>query len=247
MQPDPTPAVNAAPVPSKSMFSSRTLAGLALIVIPIFAKHYGFTLDDKLTQDTVEYIFALVGGAGVIFGRWKATRPLHLIAPAAAKTAALLVLVTGFFSGAVLWLPGCATDTGDAAKDRRGRVTNEVLLTVGKFAGKIVLSSAANALTQRAAGLQIDYAEAAQQGLWSNVDTILTSDDLARVVRAYAGPALPGADTALGAQFAAVAPQTAADRHRVIEALAGGMSEATFALRAAHGLEGQGDLGGLRK
>lgn len=136
---------------------------------------------------------------------------------------------------AMLYLPACATDTGDPAKDRRGRVTNAALESAAIFAGKVVFASVQNAASQWQAGQDIDYAHAASAGLYANLDSIFSSADVNRIVTAYTGPALPGMGPMLAAKYDALAPGTAADRRAVVAALATGVSSAALSATTASG------------
>ena len=96
--------------------------------------------------------------------------------------------------GAVVLLQACATTTGDAAKDARGRATNAALLEAGKVLGRVAVSSLMNVAQQEMSGGRADYGHAVSQGLWANAGTIIDSHAIANVVEAYSGKKLP--DTA---------------------------------------------------
>lgn len=241
------------PAPSKSILTSRTFAGLALIALPLLAKPLGYTLDDAATQALVENIFQIIGLAVAAYGRLKASKTVTLTGPVAAPNAAAaksarreegstLSETASALAGTILgilfailalaYLTGCATTT------RSGRVTNAVLLTAGKFAGKVLIASVANAASDRAKGLQLDYAASASAGLWANMDSVVTSADIERVIAAYAGPAAPALAAPLAAQFDAVQPRTPADRSALVDSMARGISDAA-ALLAPQGREGK--------
>jgi hypothetical protein len=225
--PDTTPPT---PAPSKSIFTSRTFAGLALIALPLLAKPLGYTLDDAATQALVENIFQIIGIAVAAYGRLKAAKVITVTGSPAKSAAALLA---AFFLGfSALYLSACATTT------RSGRVTNAVLLTAGKFAGKVLIASVANAASDRAKGLQLDYAASASAGLWANMNNVVTSADIERVIAAYAGPVAPAMSAPLAAQFDAVQPRTPADRSALVDSMARGISDAA-ALLAPQGKEGK--------
>lgn len=212
---------------SKSIFTSRTFAGLALVAVPLIANKLGYQLDNADTQAIVEQVFQAVGLLLAAYGRLTATKVITATGAPAKSAAALLSAL--FLGISALYLTGCATTT------RQGRVTNAVLLTAGKFAGKILISSVANAASQRAAGLQIDFAHSASAGLWANMDNVVSSADIERIVTAYAGPAAPALAVPLGAQFAAAQPRDAADRAAVVWALASGLDSAAARLAPSDG------------
>jgi hypothetical protein len=219
----PSPKVNLSPLAggTKSIFTSRTFAGLALIAVPPIAAHFGFKLDDAATQEIVQNCFQAVGLLVAAYGRLKASKTLVVPSP---KSTALLFLSTLFALAAMLYLTACASTT------RRGRVTNAVAITAAKFAGKVVISSVANLANERAQGLQLDYAHAASEALWANMDTIITADDVSRVVEAWTAPAPRDLAVPLAAQFAALAPSSPPERSAVVDAMAKGISAAALTL-----------------
>ena len=229
---------------SKSILTSRTFAGLALVAVPLLARALGYELSDTQTTALVENAFQIIGLAVAFYGRVKATKRIVLLPESGnrkaesrggdsgfvqARTLAAIFFASVAALGALLWLSGCATTT------RSGRVTNAVLLTAGKFAGKVLISSVANAASDRAKGLQIDYAQSASAGLWANMDTVITSADIERIVTAYAGPAAPALAAPLAAQFSAADPRDAADRAAVVWALAAGLDSAAGRLKPQTG------------
>ena len=219
-----------APVETKSIFTSRTFAGLALIVLPIVVEKFGIQFSDTETQQTVQEVFAGLGSILAAYGRIKAKKAIT-ITPATDAGRAASVIATGLFVAAAFsWLT-----TACAGTTRAGRVTNAVLVTVGKFAGKVVLSSVANAANDRAAGVKIDLAHSASTGLWTNLESAITAQDITRIVDAWSAGAVPSAP--LAAQWTTVAPATNAERAAVVNALARGISDA--ALRLDAGREGK--------
>jgi hypothetical protein len=229
---------------SKSIFTSRTFAGLALVAVPLIAQRFGYKLGDAETTALVEQVFQAVGLLVAAWGRLRASKTISLIPEsgnrkpesggsesghATPALLALLVALTGFALLSDLYLTGCASTT------RQGRVTNAVLLTAGKFAGKVLISSVANMASDKAKGLQIDYAQSASAGLWANMDSVITSGDIERIVNAYAGPAAPALAVPLAAQFEAASPRDAADRAAVVWALAAGLDSAAGRLAPSEG------------
>lgn len=249
----------AADAPTKSVFLSRTFAGLLLILIPLIAGKLGYQLDDDQTKGLVEALFQGAGSIMVVYGRLKAVHKLTLTGagsdagPAKGGSDGALpssqsrnntggfierlelnLIVGGFLLIALiftlcLFLPGCATDT------RAGRVTNAALITVGKFAGRVVLKSVTDALNDKAQGLKLDMGDSLSKGLWETAPTVVNDADLARFARAWSGEELPGVPGALAAQFKAINPGTPAEKVAVVNAMARGIDEATAAFRTASG------------
>jgi len=102
------------------------------------------------------------------------------------KTSGLPVILIG----ALLLLQGCATTTGDATKDARGRATNAALLEAGKVLGWVAVASLMNVAQQEMSGGKADYGHAVSQGLWSNAGNIIDSHAIANVITAYSGDRL---------------------------------------------------------
>lgn len=90
--PAPLSADNVAP---KSIFASRTLLGIAVMLLPLLARKCGVQLGDADAQEIVNNIAEIGGSLLAIYGRLKASRPLTLTP----GSTALLALV---------FLPGCA-------------------------------------------------------------------------------------------------------------------------------------------
>ena len=218
-QPAPAPQGKSplASGPSKSIFSSRTFAGLALIALPLVAQRFGIALSDAATQAIVQDVFQAIGLLVAAWGRIKAARPVHILPPATALVAALA-------------LAGCATNT------RAGRVTNAVLVGVGTFAGRVALSTVVEIGRQRANGLDLDYAHSAATGLWENMGSIVTSADIERVVAAYTAGETPGLAPRLSAAFEAVGPATPQASATLVAGMAQGITDAALSLQGAEAL-----------
>jgi hypothetical protein len=99
---------------------------------------------------------------------------------------------------------GCATNTGDATKDRNGRVTNAILQVAGRDAVNIALTAIAN---QAATGFTGDWASSAEQGLWSNMGNIVNSSDCKKVLDAWS-PNTPVTNIQLAGVIDSTAPTT---------------------------------------
>lgn len=98
-------------------------------------------------------------------------------------------------------ITGCQTDTGDAGKDRAGRVTNAVLTQV--------FNSALNyGLTEGQQYLTGQNGQDAAAGAFTAAAGLVSSDAIASYVKAYAGPQLGGVTNALVQQ---ANPQTPSD------------------------------------
>lgn len=212
---EPNPATR---VESKSIFTSRTFAGIALILAPILLDLIGVKMDDAQTQLLVQDGFQLAGAIMAIWGRIKANRPVHFIKPPSAGVSVLLA----FAVSAGLILTACSSAS------RSGRVTNAVLMTVGKFAGRVVLSSVANAANEKMAGRTIDMSHSLSAGLYANSESAITSDDISRIVAAWSGGAVPAQP--LAGEFEGLGTLSAADRKAVVSAMAKGISDAALKL-----------------
>lgn len=138
-----------------------------------------------------------------------------------------LLLVAGLTLAAHL-LPSCSTTTGDASKDRAGRVTNAVLETTGAFVGRVALATLTNAAETYANGGKIDMAHAAADGLWTQAPTIVSSADVQKIVNAWSGNQLDTVAAASAAAYRQAAPQTPAERTAVVNTIAGSLSNAAF-------------------
>ncbi len=203
---------------SKSIFTSRTFAGLALIALPIVAKNLGCELSDADSQQIVEQLFQAVGLVLAAWGRWKAAKALHVVPPPPTSR--------------ILFLAIAALLTGCAGTTRTGRVTNAVLLHVGRLGGRVAISTAAEIAKQKAAGLDLDFAHAASQGLWINMGDIVTAGDVRRVVTAYTGGEAPTLGPALAKEFHEAAPGSTAERQAVVASMAQAISDAALALKS---------------
>lgn len=82
---------------------------------------------------------------------------------------------------------GCATNSGDAKKDARGRATNQALTEAGNVLGKMAVQALFSVAQQEAGGKGVDFQQAAASGLWMNVDAAQTGASIARIVDAYSG------------------------------------------------------------
>lgn len=124
----------------------------------------------------------------------------------------------------VLWLiPGCATNTGNAATDQRGRVTN----AIGAEAAKVVWNFALNSGTSY---LQGQNGQAAASAAFTAAKTIQSYDGamgFANIIRAAAGP-----QVAQAAQQAYVAanPQTPEQKVFVANSICGALQNAANSL-----------------
>lgn len=102
----------------------------------------------------------------------------------------------------LLLLCSCATDTGDASVDRRGRVTN----AIGKELFNVVLNFG---LTQGRDLLTGQNGQDAAAGAFEAAKGLVTSDSISRVMTAYAGPQIAAVAQA---QFDKAAPVTPKER-----------------------------------
>ncbi len=159
-----------------------------------------------------------------VVGNGTATEPNRVPDGEGGNKTLSLALLAGF---AACTLAACATDTGDPAKDRRGRVTNAVLQEVGTAAFRIALDSLTqDADSRHVAGEKTNFAHSAAAGLWKESANIVNSGSLVRVVNAWGGHELPTVAAGLAREYARVAPQTPAERAAVIDRMASGLSTA---------------------
>lgn len=113
---------------------------------------------------------------------------------------------------ALCLLSGCATNTGDAAKDQRGRVTNAVLAEVFNAVVRAGVSAGGSALAGR-------NGQDAAHAAFIAAAQINGTEVLDRILVAYAGPQVqPVADAAM-AQIAKVNPRTASDKVAVLNTI----------------------------
>lgn len=100
------------------------------------------------------------------------------------------VAIPGAFL-AVMFLSGCSTTTGDAARDARGRATNAALEEATKVLGRVAVNTLANVAQQEMSGGGADFGSAAAAGLWANAGSIVSSEAIAHIIEAYSGKRLP--------------------------------------------------------
>lgn len=88
------------PAEPKFALRSKTIIGIILVVLPVFAKFAGIALEDADAQAVAEPVVTLLGALIALWGRITAKAPLTL-APGAADKIAPAILAT-------LLLGGCA-------------------------------------------------------------------------------------------------------------------------------------------
>lgn len=88
---------------------------------------------------------------------------------------------------AALSLFGCATNSGNTAKDAKARATNQALTEASSVLGKVAVQTLFNVASQEASGKGVDFQQAAASGLWGNVNAVDTGASVARIVDAYSG------------------------------------------------------------
>jgi hypothetical protein len=98
-------------------------------------------------------------------------------------------------------LGGCATNTGDPVKDARGRATNQALVEAARVLGSVATASLYNAAQQEMQNGKVNWGNAATTGLYNNSASIFNSDQVDRVISAYAGSNLPKTTTAAVSAF----------------------------------------------
>lgn len=206
---------------TKPWYKSRTLAGLVLIALPIICERFfGLHLNDAAAQAVVENIFQGVGFLMAAWGRLAAEKKLTIAGTPVEPLTKLIVLALCIAIGT----SGCSSLT------RRGRVTNAVLGNVARFAGKVILASVANAASDRAKGLTLDYAHSASEGLWANAGTIVDSASIDRIVAAWTAGQLGAEGAQLATVFDKARPETPAEKTAVVAAMAKGISDAALSL-----------------
>lgn len=115
------------------------------------------------------------------------------------KYSILALLVVTFFCG-------CATDTGDPGKDRRGRVTNAVAAEAAKVAWSFLLNSGESYLRGR------NGQDAASAAFGAAVQSYDGAAGLSSIIRAAAGPQ---AARVAEAAYLAADPRTPAEKAAV--------------------------------
>lgn len=115
----------------------------------------------------------------------------------------LLALAIACFGA--LALMGCATNTGDAGRDARGRATNQALREAGGVLGRVAVSTLFNVASQELGGNRADFGSAAASGLWSQVNAADSGAAVKRIVDAYSGGRAPKTALAAKNAFDAVA------------------------------------------
>ena len=129
----------------------------------------------------------------------------------------------------MLLIPGCATNTGNAKRDRAGRVTNAVLADVGDAVVSYATATLVQMVEQSADGKSIDMASAASQGLYTSAPGINVADDVSRVIDAWSGHTLPGVSAQAAQSFALADPQTPSDKAAIVNTIAASLSQAAKA------------------
>jgi antitoxin (DNA-binding transcriptional repressor) of toxin-antitoxin stability system len=128
---------------------------------------------------------------------------------------------------AVIFVSSCATNTGDAKKDARGRAINQTLAEAGSILGRAVVSSLFNIAANEASGGRSDWQQAAVEGLYVNIDVAKSGQAVNRIVTAYSDGKAP--ETAKAAEKAFVEAAETQDPAKVNEAIASVVSAATGA------------------
>lgn len=112
---------------------------------------------------------------------------------------------------------GCATDSGDAAKDRRGRVTNAVLKTIFVAALNFGVSEGQSYLEGQ------NGQDAAHAAFLAADKGLISSSTINDLVTAYAGPQV---GQVAAQQFTAANPQTPAESKAVANTIGAAFQEA---------------------
>lgn len=128
----------------------------------------------------------------------------------------------------LLALAGCATDSGDANKDRAGRVTNAALSIIGQAVATTLVSTITNASTGERDGDKVNHAHSAVQGLYANLGASVNSNNIAKIINAWSGNELtPVAEVAkvkVAEVEANVGPLTAPESRSIVGTIASAMA-----------------------
>lgn len=137
------------------------------------------------------------------------------------KAAPEFLILLGMIVGAALFLlGGCATDTGDARRNQRGRITNAVLEEAFNAALKVGLSAGEGAVN----------GWAIQNGASAIFDNPQVSIDggaaLEHIILAAAGPEAKPLAKAAAVQFDKANPKTPAEKAAVANTIGAGLQHA---------------------
>lgn len=135
----------------------------------------------------------------------------------------LLVFLILILLGSLI--PGCATDTGNPAKDRRGRVTNAVLADIAKAVGAAAFSELSKGFADT------DHADSAAAGLWTEGlyqagTSLVNSNTLRDLINAYSGHDLSATAAVAATAFRDAAPFTITDQKAIVATIAQAISTA---------------------
>lgn len=87
---------------SKSLLRSKTIWGVVVLLLPHLARLFGWQMDSAEAQAVVDSGVSLLGAILGVWGRFTASRPLHLLTPRSVPLALFL---------AALSLSGCGSAT----------------------------------------------------------------------------------------------------------------------------------------
>lgn len=184
--------------------------GGAVAALVSLLRMFGVDISDLAPSltDQVLNLAGLIGGIMAIVGRLRARKAIK--GTEVAATGGLLPLLVALLVISALLVSGCATTSGNAAADARGRATNAALGEAARVLGSIAVSTLFNAAKQEASGGKVDFASAASAGLWSNAGTIVSSGAVERIVEAYSGGKLPKTAEIAGDVFVSASGSNAA-------------------------------------
>lgn len=122
-----------------------------------------------------------------------------------------LLLLPAFLLTACL-----STDTGNLTHDRRNAVANVLLQKAARVLGQVAVSTLTAAASQEMSGGKVDWQHDAAQAAWTQAPSIVTSDDLERILAAATLNHTPLTVAAAGqqlqaAQAAGIATKNAVD------------------------------------
>lgn len=219
---------------SKSVLKSKSFYGALILLLTFIAQMKGWQFDpnDPQTQATIDMTLKGIGWAMMIWGRWTAKQPLHVIPPAETPESRILfqcVALILFSATLIFSLCGCASVAAWQANPRTQRVE--------RVAGQIALDALLSTTNQLRSGQKLDNAWAVNIGINSLVDVVksLTNQQAAALVTETTTEFAPAdkdfaqAGTKLGNVLLEADPKTPEARANVVAALAQGVGTAAAA------------------
>lgn len=209
---------------TKPWWQSKAVWGCLAGLIVSALRFFGHDISEADAGDISDAIYTVMGTVSLVLALWGRLRAKHVLTSTASVL--LAVLLVGE-------LAGCATNTGNASKDRAGRVTNEVLLTAGRVIGSGAVSAISDGVQQAVGGKHWDWSASASHGLWTASTSLATSDELRRLVDAFSGPQAAAIKDAIEVPLAfAESPQ---EVRAIAAATAAGLDQAVLIATGSNG------------